>query len=443
MTATMDDVHAIAAKVGVAVAKDEIEAYTTMLAASEAVFSRLLAMPDFHLPVDLATYPRISIHKPTVEENALGVAWSHTFSAKSTNPSGLLAGKKFCLKDNICVAGVPQVNGTEMISPWVPESDATVVSRILEAGGEIIGTATCENMSYSPASNTSSTGTVHNPYGNGYSAGGSSSGVGALVGSPDNLVDMGIGADQGGSIRIPAAMCGAVGLKPTHGLVPYTGIVSSEPVMDYAGPIAKNVMDVATLLEAIAGRDGLDDRAVGAQRHGEIKYSSNLKTWFEESLKTNGDSKNVLKGVKVGILKQGMDEPHTHPEMKKKVYGSAYKLKELGADVKEISLPAHSTGRDIWTGIRRIGGSLALAGKATGRRQFTLTPFLNKLLPMTQDKWENTPSAVKSTIINGGYALDKYPTLYHKCLNLAVQRQFMFVEQLKRGRLIIRSIQRI
>jgi len=167
---------------------------------------------------------------------------------KSTNPSGLLVGKTFCLKDNICVAGIPQVNGTEMVSPWIPESDATVVSRILEAGGEIIGTATCENMSHSPSSNTSSTGAVHNPYAEGYSAGGSSSGVGALVGSPKNLVGMGIGADQGGSIRIPAAMSGAVGLKPTHGLVPYTGIVSSEAVMDHVGPICKNVMDVAVLL---------------------------------------------------------------------------------------------------------------------------------------------------------------------------------------------------
>lgn len=423
MPATIDDVHAIAAKVGVNVAEDEVEAYHTLLTATEAVFSRLLAMPDYHLPVDTVTYPRTSIHKPTAEQNVLGVAWSHIFSAKSTNPSGLLAGKTFCLKDNICVAGVPQVNGTEMVSPWVPESDATVVSRILEAGGEIIGTATCENMSYSPSSNTSSTGAVHNPYAKGYSAGGSSSGVGALVGSPENLVDMGIGADQGGSIRIPAAMSGAVGLKPTHGVVPYTGVVSSEAVMDYVGPICKNVMDAAVLLEAIAGRDGLDDRAVGAQSHGEIKYSSNLTTWFEESLKTSGELGKMLKGTKVAILKEGMNEPSVHPEMKRKVYESAYRLRELGAEVEEISMPAHSTGRDIWMGIRRIGGSLALAGKANGRRQFTLTPFLDKLLPMTQDKWGKAPPAVKSTIINGGYALDKYPTLYHKCLNLAVQRK--------------------
>jgi amidase len=180
-----------------------------------------------------------------------------------------------------------------MVEPRIPESDATVVSRILEAGGEIIGTATCENMPYSLSSNTSSTEVVQNPYAHGCSAGGSSSGVGALVGSLDNLVDMGIDADQGGSIRIPAAMSGAVGLKPTHGLVPYRGIVSSEAVMDHVGPICKNVMDVAVLLEAIAGRDGLDDRAVGAQRHGEIKYSSNLKEWFDMSWRGMGSWRRV------------------------------------------------------------------------------------------------------------------------------------------------------
>lgn len=136
----------------------------------------------------------------------LGVAWSYTFSVGSAisptkTRAGLLAGKTLCLKDNICVAGIPQVNGTDMIEPWILEAAATVVTRILEAMGETIGTATCENISYSPLSNTSSTDTVHNSCAENYSAGGSSSGVGALVGSNEGYVDMGIGADQGGSIR--------------------------------------------------------------------------------------------------------------------------------------------------------------------------------------------------------------------------------------------------
>jgi amidase len=349
--ATAEDVVRIAKNCGVTIAEDEVAAYHEMLEAADAAFSRVLEMPDFTLPVDTQQHPRKNIHRPTASENVLGVAWAHTFSVSglSANPTGLLAGKTFCLKDNICVAEVPQVNGTDMIEPWIPDADSTVVTRILEAGGEIIGTATCENMSYSPASNTSATGTIHNPYAHGYSSGGSSSGVGALIGSPDNLCDMGIGADQGGSIRIPAAMSGAVGLKPTHGLVPYTGIVTSEAVMDYVGPICKNVMDTAILLEVIAGRDGLDDRAVGAQKHGEIPYSTNLKTWFDSSLKSDGGLSKILTGMKVGILKDAMDQPAVHPEMRKKVSESAYNLRKLGAEVVEVSMPAHVTARDIWS----------------------------------------------------------------------------------------------
>lgn len=425
-TPTSDDVHAAASKLGVQMVPEEVDSYQKFLAGADDVWKSLMLMDDYHLPVDTERFPRTNIHLPTASENVLGVAWAHTFSvgSASKNPTGLLAGKTFCLKDNICVAGVPQVNGTDIIEPWTPLADATLVTRILEAGGEIIGTATCENMSYSPSSNTSSTGTVENPYAVGFSAGGSSSGVGALVGSPEGYVDMGIGADQGGSIRIPAALSGAVGLKPTHGLVPYTGIVTSEAVMDHVGPICKNVMDVAILLEVIAGRDGVDDRAVGAQKHGEIPYSTNLTGWYEGSLKANGGLSQVLKGVKVGVLKEGFETPHLMPAVKAKVLDSAYRLRQLGAVVEEVSMPGHATGRDVWMGIRRLGGALAMLGKATGRKQYALTPFLEKFLPMTQAKWENTPYAVKSTIINGTYALEKYPTLYAKCLNMAIRRTF-------------------
>jgi amidase len=193
--------------------------------------------------------------------------------------------------------------------------------------------------------------------------------------------------------------------------------------MDYVGPICKTVMDVAVLLEVIAGRDGLDDRAVGAQKHGEIKYSSDLKTWFQGSLKENGGLRGVLTGFKIGILKEAMETESVHPSYRSKVSSSAYKLTQLGAIVEEVSMPSHVTGRDIWMAIRRLGASLVLAGKATGRKQYTLTTFLDKVVPMTQEKWDKTPPAVKSTIINGGYALEKYPTLYHKCLNLAIQRK--------------------
>lgn len=119
----------------------------------------------------------------------------------------------------------------------MPNVDASVVTRILEAGGTVLGKAVCENLSLWGLSDSSATGPISNVYAEGYSAGGSSSGSGVLVARGD--VDLAIGGDQGGSIRIPAAKNGIVGMKPTHGLVPYTGVVSLEPTLDHVGPMSR------------------------------------------------------------------------------------------------------------------------------------------------------------------------------------------------------------
>ena len=124
-----------------------------------------------------------------------------------------------------------------------PSVDATVVTRILDAGGEIVGKAVCENFSTSGGSHTCASGPIHNPHKHGYSAGGSSSGCAALVAAGE--VDMAIGGDQGGSIRLPSSFCGIYGMKPTHGLVPYSGIMSMETTIDHTGPMTANVRDNA------------------------------------------------------------------------------------------------------------------------------------------------------------------------------------------------------
>ena len=120
-------------------------------------------------------------------------------------------------------------------------------TRLLDAGATILGKATCEHFCLSGGSHTSDPAPVHNPHRHGYSSGGSSSGSAALVAAGE--VDMAIGCDQGGSIRIPSAFCGTYGMKPTHGLVPYTGIMPIEATIDHAGPITANVRDNALMLE--------------------------------------------------------------------------------------------------------------------------------------------------------------------------------------------------
>lgn len=185
----------------------------------------LMSLSSFHsdyIPqVDLERFPRNDIHQMTQQDNPYGAwAWRCSIKDQLLN-SGLLAGKTVALKDMIAVKDVPQLMGTEFVSGFVPNMDATVTTRILEAGGHILGKATCENLCHSGTSHSASTGKVENPHVTGYSAGGSSSGSGVLLSLGE--IDMSIGADQGGSVRIPATNCGIVGLKPTFGLIPYTG----------------------------------------------------------------------------------------------------------------------------------------------------------------------------------------------------------------------------
>src|SRR5215467_1887183 len=169
-------------------------------------------------------------------------------------------GKRIALKDSICLSGVPMMNGSTILEGYIPEIDATIVTRILDAGGTIAGKAHCEFFCLSGGSHTGAAGPVHNPRRMGHSAGGSSSGSAALVAAGE--VDMAIGGDQGGSIRIPASFCGIYGMKPTHGLVPYTGIMPIELTLDHTGPMTASVASNALLLEILAGPDGLDPRQI-------------------------------------------------------------------------------------------------------------------------------------------------------------------------------------
>ena len=152
------------------------------------------------------------------------------------------------------------MNGSRSVEGYIPDNDATVVTRILDAGGTILGKATCEDLCLSGSSFTSMPHPVTNPHDPGRAAGGSSSGSAVLVSI--GAVDMALGGDQGGSIRMPASWTGIYGLKPTHGLVPYTGAFPIELTLDHCGPMAGTVEDVALLLSVIAGEDGHDPRQI-------------------------------------------------------------------------------------------------------------------------------------------------------------------------------------
>ncbi|KAK7752011.1 hypothetical protein SLS62_005973 [Diatrype stigma] len=313
------------------------------------------------------------------------------------------------MEDNIAMAEVPCLLGTASFTGWVPKTDATVVSRILNNGGIIAGKAVCENLSRGAASSTAATGPIDNPYAKRYCAGGSSSGTAALVAS--GAVDMGIGCDQGGSIRIPASLCGLYGFKATTGLVPYTGIASNDAAVDYVGPMTRTCMDCATLLEAIAGVDGLDDRQVAG-----VPFPGDVPRYREILQKTKQQG---VKGMKIGILKEGVASPLLDPEVDKKFRAAVAGFENLGATVVEISVPMHGLGRSIYSTMSKMGNHMGMLGRATGRRQVMLTDlFEKKGLPYTQDALEKMNTVSKEGLIAGEYGWTHYPLAYSKAVNL-------------------------
>ncbi|GAB3008142.1 amidase [Mycobacterium bourgelatii] len=265
---------------------------------------------------------------PAVDENPLG-AWYVTTEIRSDG-DGPLSGRRVAVKDNIAVAGVPMMNGSRAVEGFIPDRDATVVERLLAAGATIAGKSVCEDLCYSGSSFTSASGPVRNPWDTTRETGGSSSGSAALVAA--DAVDLAIGADQAGSIRIPASLCGIVGFKPTHGLVPYTGAIPLDRTIDHLGPMTRTVSDAALLLTVLAGTDGWDPR-----QPSELPSS-------DYSAALTGD----VAGLRVGLLTEGFGHRRSQPEVDELVRAAAHRFTEIGCSIGEISVPWH-------------GGALALS----------------------------------------------------------------------------------
>ena len=170
---TLDQMSRIAASLHMSMSEQEVAEYLDVLEGTFQAYDRVNQLPDYLPPV---RYPRTPGYRPGAAENPLN-AWAVKSEVRGA-AHGPLAGKRVVLKDNICLAGVPMMNGASTLEGYVPDVDATLVTRILDAGGTIVGKAHCEYFCLSGGSHTSALGPVHNPFKFGYSAGGSSSGCG-------------------------------------------------------------------------------------------------------------------------------------------------------------------------------------------------------------------------------------------------------------------------
>jgi amidase len=347
--------------------------------------------------------PRAPGYRPAASENPYGAWYWKTDICMGSE--GLLKGKRIAIKDNICVAGVPMMNGSALLEGYVPEIDATVVTRILEAGGTIAGKAACEDLCFSGASHTAATGPIRNPHNPAHSAGGSSGGSAAIVAAGE--APMALGGDQGGSIRTPSSWCGVYGLKPTWGLVPTTGSMPISYSLDHCGPMGASVEDVARLLAVIAGHDGWDSRTIAA-RPGDYL----------------GALGKPLNGLRVGLMREGFGHPESDPEVDGGVREAIETLTGMGAKVTEVSVPWHLDGPHVWSGIILEGAAeMMLKGYGVGNNVAGYYP-----LSMQEafargfgTRINDVSPTVKMVLMLGEYMHRNYHARYHsKAQNLRV-----------------------
>ena len=274
-----------------------------------------------------------SVRRPTEADDPLN-AIVHWADVPPTG-DGALSGMRIAVKDSVSVASVPMTLGSRILDDFRPRRDSVVAERILAAGGRIVAATNMDDFAFSGGGETSAFGPVRNPHDPRRAAGGSSGGSAAALSYADR-VDAAIGTDQGGSIRVPAAWCGFLGLKPTFGAVPYTGIVGIDATFDHVGPMARNVGDLGLLLLAIAGPHPSDPRQRG------LSFDPATVAAALES--TSSD----FTGLRVGVVSEGFsDDDALRAGTSAAVRAVAADLAGAGATVGPVSVPEHLQGGGI------------------------------------------------------------------------------------------------
>ena len=232
--------------------------------------------------------------------------------------TGPLAGVPVAIKDNMCTKGLLTTCSSKILYNFVPTYTAEAVLNLEKAGAVILGKTNMDEFAMGSTTETSAYGVTKNPWNTGHVPGGSSGGSCAAVAAEE--CSYALGSDTGGSIRQPSSFCGVTGIKPTYGTVSRYGLIAYGSSLDQIGPIAKDVTDCATILEAIASHDVKDSTSVQREDYD-----------FTAALVDD------VRGMKIGIPRDyfgdGLD-----PEVKAAVLGAAKKLEEKGAIMEEFDL---------------------------------------------------------------------------------------------------------
>ena len=337
--------------------EEDVETYADVMdlefAAGEAVAAadRLNTLADIYEQLESAPVESIEPpdtrsdvferqpYRPGDEEDTHN-AWLTKFDLERPEAGDTLVDLTVAIKDNTCVRGVELTCGSRAFEGYVPGEHAEVVDRLHDAGVRIVGKTNMDELAFGPTSETSAFGPTENPVDTGHVAGGSSSGSASAVASGD--VDLALGTDTGGSVRIPASYCGIVGIKPTFGRVPLQGIAELAFSMDHVGPLARDVETAARGLEVIS-----DPAPDGS----EPDYTTDLGI----------DPPDLTIG-----LCEAFFERYVVDAVERGVRSAIEDLETLGATVREVEIPAVAHSRPAWWGIAPVEFAAAYATNNVG-----------------------------------------------------------------------------
>jgi Asp-tRNA(Asn)/Glu-tRNA(Gln) amidotransferase A subunit family amidase len=366
---TAEDVQAYADDVGLMVG-EEAAALAEQFAAQDDLLEPLERFAD-------GDPPARRYWSPDEDDDPYGAFLTRCDIGDGDGP---LDGMRVAIKDNVAVAGVPMTCGAPLLEEYVPPADATVVERLLDAGGRIVGKANMDEFAFGGSRDTMRFRLARNPNAPDRQPGSSSAGSGVAVTTGD--ADVAVGSDTGGSIRFPAAWCGVVGLKPTRGLVSHHGFVQYAKTLDNVGLLASETDQIAEALQAIAGTDRRDERTrtatvgdyAAAVEQGHTADPSDLTIGKITDMDGNAPDLDA-------VTDAALDE-----------------LADAGATVREVSIPDYEVWLPAWLGLAMTEIGSYLDSRAS--TQWTLATGDPALSVALHDRLPDQSDELGSTVVS-------------------------------------------